>query len=495
MDGADARNFGGIRWSQPSQSPENTMDLIQMQCIVNPREDRLMCHGSRMRSSIARPLNLPRSLVGCALVLESMAVLSTGCGSKKKAATGEADRAAPGVSVVVAPVVQKTVPLFTELTARTDASNSVDIRARVKAFLLTQNYVEGTMVKAGQVLFTLDKREYEAQLMQAKAQLDKAQADLAQAQDRTVVDTAQANLGIALAQLNKTDQDVKRLKPLAEQRAVPQQDYDNATAAQQAARADVEGRKASLNTAKVNQKAAIEQAQAAVEAAKANIQQAELNVEYCTITTPISGLAGTRQVAPGNLVGNGEATVLTTVSNINPMRVYLSISEADYLKYEALWKKGKIRGGTPNLSLILADGSTFPEKGRIIIADRAVDLKTGTLSLIAEFPNPNGLLRPGQFGRVRVALTEAENALLVPQKAVTEMQSAKIVYVVGANDKVELRSVTLGERAGQDYIVTEGLKPGDRVIVEGIQKVHPGDTVNPTDHPISSETASEAPGE
>jgi membrane fusion protein (multidrug efflux system) len=402
---------------------------------------------------------------------------------------------APSVSVVVAPVLQKSVPLYTELTARTDASDSVDIRARVKAFLLTQSYVEGTMVSAGQVLFTLDKREYEAQLMQAKAQLDKAQADLAQAQEKTVVDTAQANVGIAVAQLNKTDQDVKRLKPLAEKRAVPQQDYDNALASQQAARADLEGRQSSLNTAKVNQKASIDQATAAVEAAKANIRQAELNVEYCTITTPISGLAGTRQVAPGNLVGNGEATVLTTVSKVNPMRVYVSISEAEYLKYQEMKAQGKLRGGAGNLSLVLADGTVFPEKGRIIIADRAVDLKTGTLSLIAEFPNPKGLLRPGQFGRVRFAATVAENALLVPQKAVTEMQSAKTVFVVDSGNKVALRSVTLGDRVGEDYIVTEGLKAGERIIVEGIQKARPGETVNPTEQPLTSETPSAKPGE
>jgi membrane fusion protein (multidrug efflux system) len=424
------------------------------------------------------------------ILLSAISILLPGCGREKPASTGSANRMAPGVSVVVAPVIQKTVPLFTELTARTDASNSVDIRARVKAFLLTQNYVEGTMVNAGQVLFTLDKREYEAQLMQAKAQLAKAQADLAQAQERTVVDTAQANVGIAVAQLNKTDQDVKRLKPLALQRAVPQQDYDNALAAQQAARADLEGRQSSLNTAKVNQKASIDQAQAAVEAANANIRQAELDVEYCTITTPISGLAGTRQVAPGNLVGNGEATVLTTVSNVNPMRVYVSISEAEYLKYQELKAQGKLKSGVANMDLILADGSTFPEKGRIIIADRAVDLKTGTLSLIAEFPNPKGLLRPGQFGRVRFATTVAENALLVPQKAVTEMQSAKTVYIVNNENKVALRSITLGDRVGQDYIVTEGLKPGERIIVEGIQKARPGDIVNPTERPVSSETAS-----
>ena len=268
-----------------------------------------------------RRLHSQAGLIWIAAVLGT-SVLLAACGEKKPETKGEANRLAPQVSVVVAPVVQKTVPLYTDLTARTDASNSVDIRARVKAFLRTQDYVEGTMVHAGQVLFTLDKREYEAQLMQARAQLDRAQADLAQAQDKTVVDTAQANLGIAVAQLNKTDQDVKRLKPLAQQRAVPQQDYDNALAAQQAAQADLEGRKASLNTAKVNQKASIEQAQAAVEAAKAKIREAELNVEYCTIRSPINGLAGTRQVAPGNLVGNGEATLLTTVSNINRMRVY-----------------------------------------------------------------------------------------------------------------------------------------------------------------------------
>jgi len=419
--------------------------------------------------------------------LAAVAVFLASCGGEKKeihAASGP-----PTVSVVVAPVVQRSVPILTELTARTDATDSVDIRARVKAFLKTQNYAEGTVVKAGQVLFTLDQREYDAQLTQAKAQLAKAQADLAQAQDRTVVDTAEANLNIALAQLNKTDQDVKRLKPLAEQRAVPQQDYDNALAAQQGARADVEGKKASLNTSKVNQTAAIQQAKAAVEGANASIRQAELNVEYCTITTPISGIAGTRQVAPGNLVGNGDATLLTTVSNVNPMRVYVSISESDYLMYQRLRAEGKMKGRGGDLDLILSDASVFPEKGHIIIADRAVDVKTGTLSLVAEFANPNSVLRPGQFGRVRLAATVAENALLVPQKAVTEIQSTKVVYVVGDDNKVALRSVTLGDRVGQDYIITEGVKAGDRIVIEGLQKTRPGATVNPTEQPISSEKA------
>jgi membrane fusion protein, multidrug efflux system len=439
-----------------------------------------------MKSSPAHRCPLPARPIGAALCAAFFAVLLASCGGDTKdVATVQAS--APPVTVLVAPVVQKTVPLFTELTARTDATDSVDIRARVKAFLQTQNYAEGTMVQAGQVMFTLDKREYEAQLMQAKAELAKAQADLAQAQDRTVVDTAEANLQITLAQLNKTDQDVKRLKPLAEIRAVPQQDYDNAVAAQRGAAADVEGKKASLNTAKVNQTAAIQKAQAAIASAQSNIRQAELNLEYCTITTPITGIAGTRKVAPGNLVGNGEATLLTTVSNVNPMRVYVSISESDYLMYQRMRSAGKMKGGGGELQLILADGSTFPAKGRIIIADREVDVKTGTLSLVAEFPNPSALLRPGQFGRVRLAATVAENALLVPQKAVTEIQSSKVVYIVGSDNKVMLRTVMLGDRVGQDYIITDGVKAGERVIIEGLQKARPGAVVNPTEQPVSAE--------
>jgi membrane fusion protein (multidrug efflux system) len=448
------------------------------------------------KSHMVPPLALARKRSGIALQIAACAgaisVLMAGCGGEKDAAAAR-ESAGSAVSVVVAPVVQKTVPLYAELTARTDATDSVDIRARVKAFLLNQSYAEGAMVKAGQVLFTLDKREFQAQLMQAKAQLAKAQADLAQAQERSTVDMAEANLQIALAQLNKTDTDVKRLKPLAAVQAVPQQDYDNALAAQQSAKADVEGREAALNTAKVNQAAAIQQAQAAVEAANANIRTAELNVEYCTITTPIAGIAGTRQVAPGNLVGQGDATLLTTVSNVNPMRVFVSISEREYLTYQRMRAEGKMKVGA-ELELIVADGSTFPEKGRVIIVDRAVDLKTGTLSIVAEFPNPKAILRPGQFGRVRLAATVAENALLVPQKAVTQMQSANVVYVVGEANKVALRSVTLGERVGPDYIVNEGVRAGERIIVEGIQKTRPGATVNPTEQSLTSENTNQKQG-
>jgi membrane fusion protein (multidrug efflux system) len=419
-------------------------------------------------------------------VLSAAAILLlTHCGGKKE--KEQAAETNQPVSVVVKPVVQKTVPIYTELTARTDATASVEIRARVKAYLKTQNYKEGTLVKKGKVLFTLDPREYQAQLQQARAQLDKANADLQQAQQKTVVQTAEANVAIAEAALNKANTDVNRLKPLAEKRAVPQQDYDNALAAQQAAKADLEGKQSSLNTAKVNQTAQIELAQAAVAAAKAQIVEAQLNVEYCTIRSPIDGIAGLRQVAPGNLVGSTDATLLTTVSDVNPLRVYISIAEADYLQYSRLRTQGKLKPGATPLELILADGSVFPQKGRLIIADRAVDLKTGTLNLVAQFPNPTEMLRPGQFGRVRFAATVAQNALLVPQKAVTELLAAKTVFIVSKENKVELRSVTLGDRVGEDYIVTAGLKPGERIIVEGIQKVRPGVTVNPTTQPAAPE--------
>ncbi|MBL0156967.1 MAG: efflux RND transporter periplasmic adaptor subunit [Bryobacterales bacterium] len=430
-------------------------------------------------------------LVGALAALE---VVGVGCGGKEGAAKKAAGAAGPAVSVVVAPVVQKTVPVYSEFTARTDANDTVEIRARVAAFLQSMHFQEGTAVKKGQPLFTLDKREFEASLQTAKAQLAKAEADLQSAREQSQVDTARANLEIAAAQLNKADQDVKRLKPLAEQQAVPQQDYDNALAQQQGARAQLEGQKAGLNTAKVNQTAQIGQASASVMSAKAQIQQAELNLEYCNIVSPIDGLIGTRQVAPGNLVGRGDATLLATVSNINPLRVFLSISEAEYLKLVAMKKAG--RGPTGNsMEMIMADGNLFPHKGRFIVADRAVDLKTGTLSLIAEFPNPEHLLRPGQFGRVRLAAEVVENAILIPQKAVMEMQSAKVVYVVTADNKVQLRSLTLGDRVGQDYIVTEGLKAGERIVVDGILKVKPGATVAPMAAPVSTEKSEAKKGE
>ena len=420
-----------------------------------------------------------RAKVVTALGVVWLAISLTACDPGKEAEKKQVAPVPPPPDVVVAEVIQKTVPLYSEFVAQTEAKETVEIRARVAAFLDAQHFAEGTVVKKDQVLFTLDKREYEAQLLQAKAQLSKAQADLAFAKDNALVESAKSNLDVARARLGKAETDERRLKPLAQRRAVPQQDYDDAIANLDSARAEVESKKSSVNTAQVNQKSGIEQAEAAIAAANAAIVQAELNVSYCTIRSPIEGLIGKRLVSPGNLVGKGEATLLDTVSSIDPIRVAVTISEAEYLRFAAQQKQRQAGGGVA-LELILGDGSVFPHKGRVVIADRAVDVKTGTLSLLAEFPNPEGLLRPGQFGRVRAAAETVENAILVPKRAVQETQGTKSVLVVGADNVVTLRTISPGESVGDLLIVRDGLKPGERVIVDGIQKARPGSPVNPS---------------
>ena len=447
---------------------------------------------NRMPSDTRCPIRPTWPAVTGLAALMLLVLASGACQKDKEAEKKQAGPAQPPPTVLVTEVVQRTVPIYSEFVGRTEAQDTVEIRARVAAFLEAQHFTEGTVVKKNQVLFTLDKREYEAQRQQARAQLAKAEADLAFAKDKATVETARANLDVARAQLDRADTDVRRLKPLAEARAVPQQDYDNALSNQQAARASVESRRASVNTAEVNQRTGTQQAQAAIESAKAAIVQAELNLSYCTIRSPIEGLAGKRDVAPGNLVGRGEPTLLVTVSSINPIRVVLSISEAEYLRFTASLKKRDAKAGGAALELTLADGSVFPQKGRVIIADRAVDLKTGTLSLTAEFPNPAGLLRPGQFGRVRAAAEVAENAILVPQRAVQEIQGAKSVLVVGADNTVALRTIRPGESVGDLLIVRDGVQPGERVIVDGIQKARPGAKVNPSVAPAGSPSGAKA---
>jgi membrane fusion protein (multidrug efflux system) len=379
-----------------------------------------------------------RLWVGLA-ALSALALLSAcGKGQEQKAPAAPP----PPPPVVVAEVVQKTVPIYGEFVAQTDARETVEIRARVQAFLEAQHFTEGTIVKKGQLLFTLDRREFEAKLQQAKAELD-----------------------VALARLGKAETDERRLKPLAERKAVPQQDYDNAAA--------------NLLSAKAN-----------VSAARAQVVAAELDLSYTTIRSPITGLIGKRLVAPGNLVGKGEATLLDTVSSIDPIRVNATISEAEYLRFFAQHKRGGNGAGSGLLELILADGSLYPFKGKLVIVDRAVDQKTGTLDFAAEFPNPEGLLRPGQFGRVRAVTEMAKDAIVVPKRAVQEIQGMQTVLVVGADDKVALRTIQPGETVGNLLIVREGLKPGERVIVDGVQKARPGSKVAPT---AAAAAASAAP--
>ena len=367
----------------------------------------------------------------------SLIVSLVACHQSKEADKAkQASAAPPPPAVVVADVIQKTVPIYSEYVAQTEAKETVEIRARVQAYLAAQHFTEGTIVKKDQLLFTLDPREYDAKLLQAKAQLEGAQA-----------------------RLGKAETDERRLKPLAERQAVPQQDYDNAVA--------------NLQTA-----------HAGVSSAKAVVVEAELDLSYCTIRSPIEGLIGIRLVSPGNLVGKGEATLLDTVSSVDPIRVSVTASEAEYLKIVAQQKVGRMATGAP-LELVLADGSVFPHKGMIVIIDRAVDVKTGTLTGIAEFPNPNAVLRPGQFGRVRAPIDTAENAILIPKRAVQEIQGTKTVLVVGADNMVALRTIQPGESVGELLVVHSGVQPGERVIVEGVQKARPGTKVNPSVAPAA----------
>ena len=375
-----------------------------------------------------------------------LALTLSACDRGKDA--GEARQAVPPPppAVVVAEVTRKTVPIFSEFVAQTDARETVEIRARVQAFLEAQHFTEGTIVKKGQLLFTLDKREYQTKLQQAKAELD-----------------------IALARLGKAETDERRLKPLAERRAVPQQDYDNAAANLLAA-------------------------QASVSAARANVAAAELDLSYTTIRSPITGLIGKRLVAPGNLVGKSDATLLDTVSSIDPIRVNATISEVEYLRFFAHRKDQE--KGSASLELILADGTTYPYKGKVVIFDRAVDQKTGTLTFAAEFPNPQGQLRPGQFGRLRGVAETVKDAILIPKRAVQEIQGMQTVLVVGSDNMVALRTIQPGDTVGDLLIVREGLKPGERVIVDGVQKARPGTKVNPSlaSAPAASQPAAKAEG-
>jgi len=408
------------------------------------------------------------------ILLAVISLVCVSCGSKE-----QEKKAAPPVPVVVTTAIQKTVPIITEFTARADARDTVELRARVEAFLDGIHFEEGRLVKKGQVLFTLDKRKYEADLETAKAQLAKDLADLELARDKVTVDVARAKVDQAKAELGKADLDVNRLTPLAKEKAVPQQDLDDALVSQQVARSDVEASQASYENTVLNQKVSTDQAEAAVRSAEAAVKNAELDLSYCTITAPMNGLIGQRMVSVGNLVGRGEPTLLATLSALDPLRVSFGLSEAEYLTL--VKRMGKSAGNPVPLDLILADGSVYPHKGKVTIAERAVDEKTGTLTLVAEFRNPEGLIRPGQFARTRGAVDTAENAILIPQLAVMEEQSARTVYVVESDNKVTLRTVVLGDRYENLVIIKEGIKPGERVITEGMQKVRAGMVVAPTE--------------
>ena len=383
----------------------------------------------------------------------------------------------PPTEVGVAVVEQRTVGLERDFTARTEAVPTVEIRARISGVLEQVLFKEGTEAKKGQTLFVIQQAEYKAALETARAQLAKAQADLTRARDTSIVDRARASLDEKKADYGKAQQDVNRYKPLAEARAIPQQDLDTSVAQEKVAAAGVQVAEAALRDAQLLQRTQVQLSEAAVESARASIIQAELNMSYTTIHAPITGIIGKVMVDRGNLVGKGEPTLLATISAVDPIYVDFSVAEADYLRLAArvrLDPNAKAPANPVPLDLILADNQTFPHKGRFVFVDRSVDAKTGTIGVRAEFPNPDKFLRPGQFGRVRTVLEDRPDAILVPQLAVVEQQGAKIAMVVDGNNTVAMRPLTLDERVGDFYIATAGVKPGERVIVDGVQKVRPG---------------------
>jgi membrane fusion protein (multidrug efflux system) len=422
---------------------------------------------------------LPMPNLSVSLAASILIVASTiGASCSKKAEHTAAAQAAPP-KVVVASVSQKTVPIYSEYVGQTRAENTVELRARVEGVLQKVYFREGSPVKKGQLLFSIDKRPFQASLQSAKALAAKAVADLAQAQQRTDVLQAQAALADAQAVLARADQDVARLAPLAKEKAVTEQDLDAAIASQKSAKATVDARQANVVNLEAAVKYTVERAKAEISASQARVVQAQLDLSYCDIYSPLSGVIGFQQVDEGNLVGRGDATLLATVSASDPLLVDFSVSEIEYLKLTDSETAGT-RTGTLRFDLLLSDESVHPHQGTFRVLDRTVDPTTGTLKVEASFPNPGGYLRPGQFARVRVAVAERENAILVPQRAIQELQGAKTVMVVDAQNIATVRSIKLGDKSDKEIIVLDGLNPGDRVIVEGMQKVRSGSQVNPS---------------
>ena len=383
-----------------------------------------------MFQSLTRFTSLSRILRFSCIGVACLALLpAAGCGKDQKAA------APSPPAVEVSDVIRKDVPVYTEWVGTTDGLVNATIQAQVTGYLVKQDYREGEIVRKGQVLFEIDPRTFQAAV-------DAAKGSLAQAEARW--ETAKANLA--------------RVRPLAEKNAVSQKDLDDSVGAELSTRASVESARAQLETA-------------------------QLNLGFTRVTSPVDGIAGIAKAQVGNLVGPGQIQELTAVSTVDPIKVYIAISEQEYLKFRRKQgvKTAENSAEAVPLELILADGSVYPHKGKFSLADRQVDVKTGTMRLGALFPNPGNLLRPGQFGIVRATTETKKGALLVPQRAVTEVQGKFLVAVVGSDNAVELRPVTPAERVGSLWVIDKGLKPGERVVVEGVQKVKTGVRVNPTE--------------
>ena len=417
-------------------------------------------------------LSVLRPAVSLTLLLAggSVLVVTSGCGK-----TGGVVAAPPPLDVQVAEVQQRDVPIYKEWIGTLDGFGNADIKAEVSGYLTHQAYTEGTFVRTGQLLFQIDPRPFQAALDQAQGQLAQSRGQLEQA--RAQLAQAEAQVAVAEANQRRVQLDVDRYTPLAQQQAITQQDLDNATQNNMAAKAQLQAARAAVETAR----AQITAATAAVQSATAAVETARINLGFTRLTAPIDGIPGIAQQQVGALVSPASGAV-TTVSTVDPIKAYITVSEQEYLEYGYRYPTPEKRQAFRNqleLELILADGITYPHKGKFYFADRQVDVRTGAIRIAGLFPNPGNALRPGQYGRVRSATQTLQGALLVPQQAVIDLQGIHQVAIVDGANKVSIRAVNLGETVGHDWIVRDGVKPGERVLVEGLQKVRPGMQVNP----------------
>jgi RND family efflux transporter MFP subunit len=402
-------------------------------------------------------------------LLSALVVLATLLSTIGCSATASAPGGFPPPVVEVVAVEQKDIPTYREWIGTLDGYVNAPIKAQVNGYLLRQNYIEGSFVGKGQLLFEIDPRPFQAAVDQAEGQLAQANGQLATAKAQLI--QARANLTSAEASQRRTQLDVEKYTPLAKAKAVTQQDLDNATQNNLSAVAQVKASQAAIETSQ----AQIEAAEAGVQAAKANVETARYNLGFTRLTSPIDGIAGMAASQVGTLVGPASAAV-TTVSTLDPIRANFTVSEQEYLSFS---RQSGIEVSKLPLDLILSDGTTYGKKGRFFFADREVNQNTGSIQLTALFPNLGNILRPGQYAKVRAVLGIKQGALLVPQRSITELQGSYQAAVVDPQNKVSIVNVKPGERIGTLWVIDEGLKAGDRVVAEGVQKVGPGATVVP----------------
>lgn len=405
-------------------------------------------------------LSKHKFVIGGAIAFIVVVLLGAAAHSRGKSTA----KAAGLPTVAVAQAKREDVPIYAEWIGTLAGQVNATVQAQVTGYLLRRDYKEGSFVRKGQLLFEIDPRAFQAALDQAKGQLAQARAQLVQ--DKAQLASAEAN------QL-KSQLDVDKYTPLAQAEAASQQDLDNAVQTNLANKAQVQAAEAAIAAAK-----------AQIQADQAAVETASINLGFTQVTAPVNGIADVARAQVGDLVSSNSGA-LTTVSTLDPIRDYFTVSEQDYLQLQKLFSSSDRDGW--KVRLILADGTTYAHEGVFYFAGRAVDQNTGAIQLAALFPNPGNVLRPGQYGKVRAVVRVRRGALLVPQPAVTELQGSYEVDLVGQDDRVAIRPVQLGERIGTMWIVLDGLKPGERVVVEGQQTLLPGTLVQPKPFKASGE--------